>query len=168
MDTSFGLPTHILAIHAPIALVPIAALVTVVLAVKPAWRLRYGWWSVGLLAITFVSVIIAVESGKAFNDAFDGAVDVSRHQELGETTRFIVLLWLVATIGVVAYERWADRSESSDVVATADAGEANPTAITWGLGALTVVLAVAATIWLVRTGHSGADAVWKQTTEIIF
>ena len=41
-DQLFDLPAHPLLIHAPIVLLPIAAILTIVLAFKPAWRRRAG------------------------------------------------------------------------------------------------------------------------------
>ncbi len=46
MDTVFGLPTHPLAVHGPVVLLPLVALATVVLAVRERWRSRAGWWPV--------------------------------------------------------------------------------------------------------------------------
>ena len=97
-DKLFDLPAHPLLIHAPIVLLPIAAIVTVVLVAKPAWRARAGWWMVGGLFVTLVLLFGAKESGEALIEAYDrangvGAVDISKHQDLAETTFLMTLAW---------------------------------------------------------------------------
>ena len=82
-DKLFDLPAHPLLIHAPIVLLPIAAIATVVLVVKPAWRARAGWWMVGSLFVIVVLLFGAKESGEALIAAYDrangaGAVDISK------------------------------------------------------------------------------------------
>jgi hypothetical protein len=54
METVFGLPTHTYAIHAPIVLLPIAAIATIVLAVVPRLRRVVGWWMVGAIALVWL------------------------------------------------------------------------------------------------------------------
>ena len=49
-DTIAGLPVHILVIHAVVAFAPLAALLAIGYAVRPAWR-RVLRWPVALLAV---------------------------------------------------------------------------------------------------------------------
>ncbi len=156
MDTLFGLPAHALLIHAPIVLLPIAAGVTVALAIKRTWRRRLGWWfPAGVFSIV-VMVFLARSSGQAFDEALDGAVDVTRHAELADRTFVLTIVWFVGAVALVALDRRARGSN--------DRGFAPPTVV----ASVTAFFAVLATVWLVRTGHEGADLVWRQTTERIF
>ena len=62
-DTIAGLPVHILVIHAVVAFAPLAALLAIGYAVRPAWR-RVLRWPVALLAVaTGVGGFVAAESG---------------------------------------------------------------------------------------------------------
>lgn len=169
METLFGLPAHALLIHAPIVLLPIAALATVVFAIRPAWRARAHWWMVGAIGAVVVMVFMARQSGQAFEAAFDGAVDVDRHASLANTTMVLTLLWFVAYAALVGAE-FARRRAAPASVGAAGAAEPQPlpSAFTAGLAALAAVLAIAATIWLIRTGHEGTDVVWGPTSDQIF
>jgi preprotein translocase subunit SecG len=151
METVFGLPAHMLAIHAPIVLLPLAAIATVVLAVVPRWRRAAGWWMVGAIALVAVLVFLAKWSGEALDDAFDGAVDVSRHADLANATFILTLMWLVTFVALAIVGRF----------------EAPPAA-GYLLSGLTAAMAVLALVWLVRTGHEGTEVVWKATTDDLF
>lgn len=167
MDTLFGLPAHSLLIHAPIVLLPIAAFATVVLAARPAWRARASWWMVAALFSVVAMLYLAKDSGEAFEAAFDGAVDVDRHSDLANTTFVLTVLWFLAYTALVGYEHMQRRRVPSTAGAAGRAGEPIP-AVTYGLAALASVLAILATIWLIRTGHEGTDVVWGGTTDQIF
>lgn len=164
MEELFGLPAHALLIHAPIVLLPLVALVTVVLAARPAWRARVHWWMVGAILSVVVMMFLAKSSGEAFNDAFDGAVDVSRHESLANTAFVLTILWFVTYAALIGYEHAMRRNDppASLSAGAAESGAAIP-AVTYGLAAVTSILAVLATIWLIRAGHEGADVVWGQT-----
>lgn len=168
MDEIFGLPAHSLLIHAPITLLPIVALVTVVLAVRSGWRRRAGWWMVGAIGAVFVMLLLARQSGVEFKNAFAGAVDVSKHESLANTTVLLTLLWFVVYAALVGYERFAGDTAPERIETGADRGMTHSPAIGHGLAALAALLAVLATIWLIRTGHEGTTRVWKSTSDSIF
>ena len=65
----FGLPTHILVVHAVVVLVPLAALGVVVIAVWPRARRRFGWLVLGVTAVAAVSIPIATSAGEALEHA---------------------------------------------------------------------------------------------------
>ncbi len=164
-DQLFDLPAHPLLIHAPIVLLPIAAIATIVLAIKPDWRQRAGWFP--LIGIFVVTVLLfgAKESGEALSEAYDsaygeGAKDLEQHVSLADMTFFMTLAWLLVTLALTVWEFRRRRAataaeEGGDVVASA-----NPY-VSYVLSALATLLAVLATIWLIRTGHEGADVVWS-------
>ena len=70
-DKLFDLPAHPLLVHAPVVLLPIAAILMVMFAVKPAWRLAAGWWPLCLVGVTVVLLLGAKESGEALIEAYD-------------------------------------------------------------------------------------------------
>jgi preprotein translocase subunit SecG len=162
MDTLFDLPAHAFLIHAPIVLLPLAAVVTIVLAVRPAWRRAAGWWMVGGLALVGLLVFLAKSSGEELDAAFAGAVDVSEHEQLANTTFVLTLVWLVAYAVLVAVDHRADTSSAGGEVSL----RAQPVGVLLLSGA-SVVLAVLATVWLVRTGHEGSRVVWEPTMDFL-
>lgn len=166
-DTLFDLPAHPLLVHAPIVLLPIAAIVTVVAAVKPDWRARVSWWILGGLFVTLVLLFGAKESGEALIDAYDrangeGAVDIEQHESLAETTFVMTLLWTLVFGVLTVFERVDKvRTGALEPVAT-------NTAVRRGLSLIAAALGLLATVWLVRTGHEGARSVWGPRVDILF
>jgi len=166
-DKLFDLPAHPLLIHAPIVLLPIAAIATVVLAVKPAWRARASWWMVGGLFLTVVLLFAAKEAGEALIEAYDrangkGAVDISKHQDLAEMTFLMTLAWFAVFGSLTVLER-VERVRVGVLGALASNMIARQ-----AIAAVTAVLGVLATIWLIRTGHEGARSVWGPRVDILF
>ncbi len=68
-DEVFGVPTHPLAVHAPIVLVPIGAIVAVVLAVRSDWRRRISWGWPAAVFVLVVLLFVAKESGESAVEA---------------------------------------------------------------------------------------------------
>jgi hypothetical protein len=165
-DKVFGLPTHALAVHAPVVLVPIAGLVTVALAVRPDWRRTIGWWMVLFLGFNVVALFIARQSGQALDDAFDGAVDVSAHRDLANQTLVFAIIWLILYSALVYrdHQLVAARALSADAVPTAERDRSRD-AVAIGLEIAVGIVAILTTIWLIRTGHEGAYPTWKPTVD---
>lgn len=161
MDTLFDLPAHTFLIHAPIVLLPLAAIATLVLAAKPGWRRAAGWWMVAALGVVAVLVFLAKSSGEAFDDALAGAVDVSTHEQLANTTFVLTLIWLAVYTVLVAADR---RPVSADPTPV---GFRSQPVVVLALSAASAVLAVLAAVWLVRTGHEGSRVVWEPTMDFL-
>jgi uncharacterized membrane protein YfcA len=142
LETVFGLPTHILVIHAAVALVPVASLVTVVVAAWARWRRRLAWWVVGLDVVTVGVVVAARETGERFYALLGQPAAAAQHAELGKQMLWFAvgLLVVALLVALVRYRR--------DAVSTA-------------VGLLAVVVAAASIVWVVRVGDSGSRAVWK-------
>ena len=166
-DKLFDLPAHPLLIHAPIVLLPIAAIVTLVAAIKPDWRARASWWILGGLFVTLVLLFTAKESGEALIDAYDrangeGSVDIEQHESLAEATFVITLIWTVMFAALTVLER-VDRVRTGAL-----APVATNTAVRQGLSIIAAALGLLATVWLIRTGHEGAKSVWGPRVDILF
>jgi uncharacterized membrane protein len=165
------LPAHPLFVHAPIVLLPLLTLAALVLVARPGWRVKAWLPFTGGVVVLFVSLILAMESGEALDEAFKGLAPTERHTELAETTRLLCFALLVVTLVQAVLVR--RRSRSKDVAATGLAidshtSSAHPASTSLVLferiGALVVLLlGIVATIWMIRTGHEGAKAVWSQT-----
>lgn len=164
METLFDLPSHVLLIHAPIVLLPIAAMATLVMVARPGWRDRTRWWMVGAVAAVTVMVFLARESGQEFDDALEGAVDTTTHEDLANTTWVLTLLWLVSYLAMALWVQFRHRSST----AVEGRSTAMIRALPIALVALAGLFAVLATVWLVRTGHEGSRLVWEPTVDIYF
>lgn len=151
MESIFDLPTHALTLHAPIVLQPLVAVLTILVVARSPWRERFTPWLVGALAIVIVATLVAISSGEAFDDLLDGQVDVSKHESLALTTRNLMFGWLLALLAIVGVQRKA----TSNVARVG----------TPLLSVVAGVFAVAATVWMVRTGHEGSRVVWSGVIE---
>jgi uncharacterized membrane protein len=151
-DLINGLPIHPLVVHAIVVLVPLAALGTIAIAVKPVWRRRYGHLVVACAALATGLTPVATSSGEALEKQVGNP---GEHAELGDQ-----LIWfLIPLLLVVAALWWLDRKR-----ATADTGghpgtSQHSTALKV-LGVLGVVGALATTFQVYRIGDSGARAAW--------
>jgi uncharacterized membrane protein len=155
VDIVFGLPSHPLFVHLPLVAVPAAALAALAIALRPAWRRRFGLAATALTAVGFVGTFLATQSGEELYDAIESRIgDVAdRHQELGEQTLMLVAAFFLTMVGSVV----ADHRLISQFVEQRGFGRHVATALTW-IGA---VVGAVATVWMLRTGHEGARLVWE-------
>jgi hypothetical protein len=159
-----GLPLHPLAVHSAVVLVPLLALVSVVYALVPRVRGRLAWAAVALAVAAPVSAVTAVLSGDAFQQAralpLEGAL--ADHRNLGLTTMTVTLVLAAATLLLV----WVRGGGSTSGTST----PGSSTARTWIARVLTAVLvvaAVAALLFIVRSGDSGARMVWEPIWQVV-
>ena len=138
-DTITGLPLHPLVIHGVVVGVPLMAVVTILVAVRRNLRERYSWWVAGANSLLFLLTLVAKESGEALQQARGGQIAIE-HGQLGS-----VLPWfaLVLALG------------SAAVAATSRNKALGPVSVVFS-----IVAAVAAVYWTVRTGDAGARSVW--------
>lgn len=156
MESVFDLPAHPLFVHGAVVLIPLLALAVLLCVVRPGWRRAMTPWLLGAGIVALGSFWMAFESGEAFDTLLkrnpNSDVDVSRHQDLAETTRLFLFGMVIALIAMFVLDRRSRRS--------ADPGDEQPARwVSWA-GAL---LGALATIWVIRTGHEGARLVWLGT-----
>lgn len=147
--TVFGLPLHILLVHAVVVLVPLAAVGGLAISSLKWARLRYG--SLVLVGAfgALISTFIAQQAGESFQRTFDRpTAAMQKHFAIGGH----LLVWVLLLFLGIAAEMVAQRLINRD----------NPRGrVMLYVGmAVTVVTAVAAVVQTVRIGHSGAYAVW--------
>ena len=139
-DTIIGLPIHPLIVHAVVVLLPLGALGIIAIALRPAWRLKYGWLVLAITVVATAAVPVAKLSGQQFAKRI--GLTPQPHARLGAQLIWFALPLLVLAVALVLGDRrWSRRAVS--IVA-----------------ALSVVAAVATTVQVVRIGHSGAKAAW--------
>lgn len=157
-DTVAGLPIHPLVVHAVEVVVPAAALAVLLAAVWPRFR-RWAFALPLLLALgALVLVPVATQSGESLEESVSETAAVEAHTHMGEDLTPWVIALAVVAAGLF-YLTWRARR--------GEGGGAGWTAPRW----LPVVVMVAAlvvstgtVVQAVRIGHSGATAVWSQTS----
>jgi uncharacterized membrane protein len=149
-----GLPLHPLVVHAVVVLVPLAVLGTIVVAVWPAARRRFGWLVVGLTVLATISIPVATSTGEDLRDRLASNDLIRAHAELGDQLLVFVAGLLVVSLALV----WFDHRRRREAPGAARV-PAKP--IIGVLAVLTVALAVVSAVQVVRIGDSGAKAAWS-------
>nr|MDT0659918.1 DUF2231 domain-containing protein [Micromonospora sp. DSM 115978] len=158
-----GIPAHPLLIHAAVVFVPLLALLAIAYSFVPVVR-SHTRWVLGLLAIGApASALFAKLSGDAFFERLqangrvtEGFIPVlEEHQNLGEMTLYASLVLGVLTLALVYLV--APRAAAAHTAGRAGQSRV----VSLGLGVLTLIAAVASIYYVVRTGDTGAKAVWE-------
>lgn len=152
-----GLPAHPLLVHAVVVLLPLAAVALVLHAGWPRARRRLGLVTPALALAVLVLVPITTRAGEELANSFGGANPlVRRHEALAEQ----VLPWTVALFAAAVVQWWWTGPGRGVLVAD----DGTPTAARrWthvALGIASFVVAVGATVVLIRAGDAGARATW--------
>ncbi len=141
----FGLPAHPLLVHIPIVLVPVTAIIAVWIAISAKWRGRLGIPLVGLSAFVALASILAAGSGEALEESVKRTSELHNHTELGDSMKLIAVLLFVVIAALV----FVGRMKTPKVV------------LVKALSVATIAVAILATFWIIRVGHSGAKATWS-------
>lgn len=149
LDTLFGLPTHVLIVHATVVLLPVAACGAVVIVLRRSLIHRLGWVVVVAAGLGAGAAWLSRGSGEQLASRVgfpDPHVDYGNALPLHATLFFMLVLvyWLTAR-GVPG-------------------NRARPWWLV-GLGVI-VILGSIGVVWsTVITGHSGAEATWGAIIE---
>jgi hypothetical protein len=146
-DLINGLPVHPLVVHAVVVLLPLAVLGTIAIAVRPAWRLRYGYLVVACAAVATVLVPVSTSSGEALEKRVG---DPGEHAELGDQLIWFAIPLLLLALALVVLARRA----------AADKPAPGPGWVPTAVAVLAVVASLATAVQVYRIGDSGARAVW--------
>lgn len=158
-------------VHLPLVLMPLLALAAIAVAVRPAWRDRFAVVLGGAGIVLVVATWLAVSSGEAFDDLLDGQAPIERHEELARQSRLLAVAFVVFLLATVVIARLQPRRRPGTLARDLGAAAAHPprSPALGGVGhacaAITVLLGVLATVWMLRTGHEGAKAVWDGTVQ---
>ncbi len=152
----FGLPSHILLLHAVVVLAPLAGLGGVLYAVRPGWR-RVLEWPVLVLAVAAVGLtVLTASAGEALEHALPENALIEAHAEQGELLEVAAGIFAGVVVVVTAL--------TGPWVTSRVPGLARMGAVRWlvvGLQVLTVAAGVFLVYQTVVAGHSGAQAVWS-------
>ncbi len=144
LDTIFGLPTHVLIVHATVVLLPIAVIGAIVLVLRRSVIHRLGWITVLVAGVGTAAAWVSRGSGEQLASRVGYP---QPHVEYGDdlpihaTVFFVLVLayWLVAR-GIPG-----NRPRPWWVIA---------------LAVMVLVASVGLLVSTVVTGHSGAEATW--------
>lgn len=143
LDSIFGLPTHVLVVHAAVVLVPLAAIGAVIMAIWPKFSVRFGPAVVVIAAVGVVVSILARQSGQSL--ALLRGVSAEHHDSGSLMPLFALGLFAVVLALWLIDRRGARRRALGTQI----------------LAVVVVAVAIIATGWTIRTGHTGAEMVWQ-------
>jgi len=148
LDKVFGLPAHPLLVHMPIILIPMLTLWVIALAIKPQWRDRLAMHTAAVGVFVMLATIAAAGAGEKFQLRVGDTKLVQDHADLGNQTKVIMIVFALILVGLaVAVRRSLTQFVKPLVILAAVAG-------------------LVTTVWVVRTGHAGAKAVWQETGKL--
>ena len=176
MFTVFGLPAHILLVHAVVVSLPLSALLTLGVALSTRFRERYG---VAVVAFTFVATLwvpLATQAGESLRAALPSTPLIARHAMLGNLLvpfaaafglSLVALVWVDLLRRAVVgegrapspLERWIVDRAPRIARPSRPGAWLEPTLA--GARTLAVALSLAVGVLVVLAGDSGARAVWS-------
>ena len=152
-----GIPLHPLVVHAVVVLLPLAALGTVVLALRRSWRRRLGV-PVLLLALAGVAAVpLAAATGDQLRVRLPANPLLDTHADLGST----LLPYAVAFVALLALAVATEFSTPRVAVGAAPPPATTRTRIAAGLTVLAALAGIGVTYLVVVIGHSGSVVVWR-------
>jgi uncharacterized membrane protein len=157
-DKVFGLPAHPLLVHIPVVLLPVCALAAILLAVQPRLVDRYGTAFAVLTGCAFVGTVLAARTGPELRHLLnEETASIEQHARWGDRTEILSVLFFVLAVAFVVVSKRANR-------ARLPGGDGKRTIAVPILAASLSVVAVFTTAAVIRTGHTGAEAVWEDAS----
>lgn len=152
--TVFGLPLHVLLVHAIVVLVPLTSLAVILHALWPAAARRLGIVTPIAGLVVLVLTPITVSAGEALEAKVGVTAEVQKHADLGDT----LLPWVIALF-VIALIEWLWTRFGSRMLADR---LSRPVRITIAvvIAVAAVIIAAGTVIDVVLIGDAGARAVW--------
>ena len=166
LDWQFnGLPLHVLFIHFVLIVVPLAALLTVLVAAWPAARRRIGIVAPVVALAAVISIPITVEAGEWLEERVAQTPLLEEHADMGET----LLPWVVGLF-LIALAQWAwfrfvpdpggQLLGTGATEATAILSPAARRVVSALIAIIAVTLSIGSTVSVVLIGESGVRSVW--------
>jgi hypothetical protein len=155
-DLINGLPVHALVVHAVVVLLPLACLGTLAIALRPAWRERYGALVVACAAAATALIPVATSSGEALEHRVGNP---GEHAELGDQLIWFAIPLLVLSAALVWLDRRARISGAGGTSVDTTVASKRRT-MTMAVTVLAVLASLATSVQVNRVGDSGARAAW--------
>jgi len=136
-----GLPIHPLVVHAVVVLLPLAILGTIAIALRPAWREKYGHLVLFTSVVAIALIPVATSSGESLEKHVG---DPGVHAHLGDQLIWFAIPLLILNAALLFLGRF--QSQRRGVIVA--------------VATLSVLASVAAGVQVYRVGDSGARAAW--------
>lgn len=141
METFLGLPAHPLMVHAPIVLLPLAALGGIIMGFSSRFSVRFGPLVVAVAGVGVIAAGLAKLTGEALAENVRVSED---HVEAGDLLPFVALGFFILVLALWLLDRRGPRTVAITI-----------------LGIAVILAAIVMTGWVVRVGHTGAESVWQ-------
>ncbi len=149
LDTVFGLPVHVLVVHAAVVLLPLVSIGAILVALLPRFSQRFAVLVVVIAWVAVPAAFLAKGSGEQLAER----VGLPQpHAELGESLPPFALALAVALLVFWLFDRGIPGNRGRP----------------WwlkGLAVVVILVAVLTTWWTIRVGHSGAEATWSAVVQ---
>lgn len=142
MSDIFGLPVHPLVVHAVVVLVPLVTVGLLIAVVRDVWAERLHVVLAVLAGSAAAAALLARQSGQSLLAAVPGSPEVAQHADLSNA----LPLYLLGAAAVVVGWAWSQ-------------AQGRPSRV---IGIVAVIGWLAASVWTVLAGHSGAVSVWGE------
>lgn len=155
-----GLPAHPFIVHLPVVFVPLAAIGAILALLVARWRSWLLPLTAAFAGISLVGVQLAIMSGEGLQGLQnEEQALIERHSQLAEQARPMVFVFFVLAVAaaVMSHRGGMDRKQTRTSTPSALATALVPVMLA------SVVLGGVSTAWVYRTGHTGAESVWKGT-----
>jgi ABC-type branched-subunit amino acid transport system permease subunit len=153
MTTIAGIPAHALWVHLIVVLMPATALLEIVCALWPAVRRRLVWLVVVMAALLMVTTPITIDAGEwLYGQKKHPPAVLQIHVDRGEQLTYYAAALLVVAVALAVLHWRQSRSGQLPAVAII------------AVAVLAVVVGVASTVAVVRTGDPGARSVWHASS----
>ena len=163
MLTVDGIPAHPLVVHAVVVFLPLAAVATLLVVARPAWRRQLGVWVLLLAAAGVVAIPVATTPGEQLKQSLGGGGPlIEIHDERAETLLIPALIYLALLAATVLVGRRADAAVDGPGAAHATRSNVGTLQrVTVSTGVLAALAGRAVTGLVVWIGHAGSAAVWQ-------
>jgi len=166
MLTIGGIPAHPLVVHAVVVLLPLAAVGTLLVVARPAWRSQLGVWVLVLAALGVFAVPVSTRTGEQLQRSIGGGgelVEIHEHRAdmlLVPSLIYLVLLAVTLFTGRRAQATTrVDGPGAAHALAPGDPATLQRVALVTGILAAVAGLVVTGLVaWI---GHAGATAAWS-------
>lgn len=135
-------------VHFVVVLAPLTAFLAILCVLWPAARQRLVWLVLALAAITTVLTPIAAEAGEWLEHRIGKTEAIEKHAELGDTMLYFAIALLIGAILLAVSHLRAQR------------GTPLSKALLGAIAVFVLLAGVAATVQVLRIGHTGAEATW--------
>jgi hypothetical protein len=153
MSTIAGIPAHVLWVHLIVVLMPATALLEIVCALWSAARRRLVWLVLVMAVLLMVTTPITINAGEwLYGQQRHHTAVLQTHVDRGEQLTYYAVALLVIAVAL-AVMHW--RQGRSDSVRSL---------VTIAFAVLALVVGIASTVAVVRTGDPGARSVWHASS----